>query len=242
MVRPFDTYNGGKNGNGTYQTIINNIPPFKIFIDAMCGNCGISSNLLPHGSLIVINDIDSCVTKALKDKINCVGHGNPGSIDRNSYLIRNENFQVLIDEFDCERSENVFFYFDPPYLFETRKGQRDLYNFEWNREDHRRFLQSCSTVKSNCMISHYPCDMYDNALSNWRKIEFQSMTRKGLRTEAIYMNYPPPTFLHQYNYLGKDFIDRQRIKRKAQRTIQKLKNLPPHERLKIFELIKQEFL
>src|SRR4029077_20992344 len=35
------TYNGGKNGNGTYQQIINLIPPHKIYIEPFVGSGGI---------------------------------------------------------------------------------------------------------------------------------------------------------------------------------------------------------
>jgi hypothetical protein len=32
--------------------------------------------------------------------------------------------------------------------------------------------------------------VYDNALPGWRSKEFQAMTRGGVRTEKIWMNYP----------------------------------------------------
>lgn len=57
MKRSIKTYNGGKAGAGTYQTIISQIPKCEIFIDAMAGSLGITSKMsLP--ALTVINDID----------------------------------------------------------------------------------------------------------------------------------------------------------------------------------------
>ncbi len=44
------------------------------------------------------------------------------------------------------------------------------------------------------------------------------------------MNYPQPEELHDYRYLGEDFVDRQRIHRKIQRHVDKLLGLPVLER------------
>jgi hypothetical protein len=60
-------------------------------------------------------------------------------------------------------------------------------------------------------------------------------------TEAIYMNYPEPVKLHDYKLLGTDCWDRQRIKRKIERFIKKLKALPVQERNAIVHKIKTEF-
>lgn len=227
LQKPRLSYNGGKSGNGTFQTIINQIPQCTTFIDAMVGNGGIVCHLkLPD--LTVINDIDSAVID--------------GFIFDGSHQILKENIPVwdLIDKYD-RNGHGTFFYFDPPYLKSTRKSQLDLYKYEWTLEDHHRFLSKVLTVKSNCMISHYPCDIYDSSLSHWRKIKFQSMTRHGLATEAIYMNYPEPTTLQDYRYIGKDFIDRQRIKRKCHRLIKKIESLPIHERALIVSTLKSKF-
>jgi hypothetical protein len=91
------------------------------------------------------------------------------------------------------------------------------------------------------MISSYPNSVYERSLKGWRKIEFQSTTRRGMATEAIYMNYPEPEILQDYSYIGKDFIDRQRIKRKCTRFIKKLESLPIHERQFILNCIKSNF-
>lgn len=47
------------------------------------------------------------------------------------------------------------------------------------------------------------------------------------------MNYPMPDVLHDWRYLGEDCTDRQRIKRKSERLIEKLKELPVPERNKL---------
>ena len=173
MEKAFDTYNGGKESAGTYQILINNIPKCDILIEAMAGNASIARRI-KRPKLTVINDIDPAVI----DKYN---------YDRSDIIFLNQCYSEVIKNYDS--SQNAFFYFDPPYLFETRRSQQRLYNFEWTPTQHVEFLTMAVIVKSNCMISHYPCELYDRMLTGWRTHEFQSMTRQGLRTEKIYMNY-----------------------------------------------------
>lgn len=64
------------------------------------------------------------------------------------------------------------------------------------------------------------------------------MTRSGQQArEWIWMNYPQPNRLHDYNFLGKDFTDRQRIKRKAARFRDKILRMDPLERAAILAAI-----
>lgn len=91
------------------------------------------------------------------------------------------------------------------------------------------------------MVSHYPCDLYNEGLAGWRTLDYQSMTRKGLRTERLYMNYPAPNKLQDYRYIGKDFTDRQRIKRKIDREIKKLHRLPALERNAILQALQEKY-
>jgi len=223
LQRPLKNYPGGKSGNGTYQTIINHIPQCRIFIDAMVGNGGIVSKIKLPG-ITVINDMDS----GLIDLYNYSGHG--------KFIKENKDVLVLIDEYDIVSSQ-AFFYFDPPYLKSSRKNEQDLYKFEWSMSDHEKFISKALTVKNNCMISHYPCSLYDTAFKHWHSVKFQSATRHGLAEECIYMNYYPPYILQDYQYTGIDFTDRQRIKRKIARLIKKLDALPEVERTYLIKSI-----
>ena len=58
------------------------------------------------------------------------------------------------------------------------------------------------------------------------------MTRGGVRTEKIWMNYPEGR-AYSHAFAGKDYNDRYRIKRKAQRWKEKFAALPPAERMAI---------
>jgi hypothetical protein len=224
IERPFKTYNGGKSGNGTYQQIINHIPKCDVFVDAMVGNGGIVSNLLLPG-LTVINDIDISVI----DKYDVAVLGK-------KIIKENLCYRSLIDKY-ADRIRKVFFYFDPPYLKSSRKSDKNLYKFEWTDKQHEDFLSMAVTVTNNCMISHYPCELYDNFLRDWQKHDFVSMTRSGLRTERIYMNYDMPVILQDFRYVGDNFRERQRIKRKINRFISKLDGLPPAEKTAILSAV-----
>lgn len=82
------------------------------------------------------------------------------------------------------------------------------------------------------ILSGYPSQLYDDRLTGWRSKEFQAMTRGGVRTEKIWMNYPEGR-AYTHKFAGKDYNDRHRIKRKVERWRAKYAALPPAERLAI---------
>jgi DNA adenine methylase len=81
------------------------------------------------------------------------------------------------------------------------------------------------------LISGYWSTLYANALKEWRSVSFQAMTRGGHpATEWLWYNYPEPIALHDYRYLGVDFRERERIRRKKQRWVRRLHAMPILER------------
>ena len=227
MEKAFKTYNGGKESNGTFQNIINHIPRCDRFVEVFAGNCTIARKI-NRPSVTVINDIDRSVYERLL------------KIATPSVIVENNCYQESIVKYDNAILQ-TFFYCDPPYLFSTRKSKRQLYKHDWTDQQHFDFLALAVSIKSNCMISHYPCEMYDTRLKNWRTFDFESTTRQGLRTERIYMNYDTPQILQDYRYIGKDYIERQQIKRKTQRLLKRLEALPSHERTALLSAIAEKF-
>lgn len=126
-------------------------------------------------------------------------------------------------------------YMDPPYLHSTRPGNTELYEYEMTDADHTELLLSMRDLKFNCMVIHPKCDLYDDYLKDWRKVLLKIRYHRKTSLECLYMNYEKPTALQADIYLGKDFTDRQRIKRKAQRFIDKFKALQPLERKYIMD-------
>ncbi len=224
-------YPGSKGANGSWQQIISQIPKCDTFIEAMCGSAIISEKIKNKPGCIVINDIDSRIIKK---------HIDAGM--KEAYVIESLDYVDLIAAYDYSYNPaKTVFYFDPPYLMQTRSHKKNIYRYDWTDKDHCLFLSRVLIVKSNCMISHYPCPLYDETLKDWRKINYQSMTRAGVRTEALYMNYPLPVLLQDYKNVGENFTDRQRIKRKVTRLIDRLNREKDIERSAILTSIIEHF-
>lgn len=88
------------------------------------------------------------------------------------------------------------------------------------------------------MILGYPSELYEKHLGKWNKKEMPVQTRGGIRMLCAWMNYYP-TELHDYQYLGEDWDDRRRIKRKISRMVEKLKSLPYLERQSLIHALKK---
>lgn len=162
-------------------------------------------------------------------------------IDKFNYSGHMEFFNQSCFDFldNLPADTDTFIYVDPPYLFETRKSQRPMYKYEFTKADHIRLLEMLS--KLNCMvcISGYDSDLYNKMLSGWRKVIYYQYDRQSRkREEILWCNYPEPEQLHDYSFLGDNFSDRQRIKRKINRHVDRLKSLPVLERQAILNAIR----
>ena len=134
-----------------------------------------------------------------------------------------------------------FVYADPPYLFHTRKQQDRIYRHEYTVEQHVALLHTLVDLPCPIMISGYDSQIYNHILSGWRKESIQTVTRGGtLATEVIWMNYPQPTALHDYRYLGEDYRERERIKRKKQRWQERWRTMDRLERQAILAAIQED--
>jgi hypothetical protein len=72
--------------------------------------------------------------------------------------------------------------------------------------------------------------MYAGELAGWRTVNFQAVKRSGeVAEEWLWMNFPAPLELHDYRYLGEDFRERERIKRKRERWERRLREMPASE-------------
>ena len=138
----------------------------------------------------------------------------------------------LID-FDYIGTELI--YCDPPYLQAVRTSQ-NKYRFEYTEQDHIALLELIKSLPCQIIISGYPSALYDELLFDWNCIELQAMSRGGPRTEKLWYNYEIDR-VHWANFAGKNFTDRQRIKRKGERWSKKYKALPRAERLAILAAI-----
>jgi len=55
------------------------------------------------------------------------------------------------------------------------------------------------------------------------------------------MNYPEPTRLHDYRYLGNTYRQRDRIKRKKARWVRRLQQMQPLERYAFLAALEEAF-
>lgn len=208
---------GGKEGSGVYQTIINQIPPHQTYIEPFAGGGAILRLKKPAAASIAV-DIDPCCTE------NLAMQQIPGLLvictDAISYLKR----------YRWKGTE--FIYCDPPYLMETRLSQRKIYPFEFSSPDqHLELLSLLKKIPAMVMISSYWSDLYFENLKDWRFIIYPASTRSAFKVkEFLWMNYPQPLTLHDYRYLGKNFRERERIKRRQHRWKARLERMDQLER------------
>ncbi len=135
----------------------------------------------------------------------------------------------FLAEYDYQGRELV--YSDPPYLRCTRTSGRK-YRFDYEERDHINLLALLKTLPCQVMISGYPSALYDELLGGWRTLELQVMNQAGVRTEKLWFNFALDR-VHWASYAGKNFTDRQRIKRKAANWARRYQDLPQSERLAV---------
>lgn len=148
----------------------------------------------------------------------------------------------FLKKYDFAGEELV--YSDPPYVGDSRSCDRPYYKFEYTDEDHIRLIEVLDGLECFVMISGYPSKLYDDLLDDkkWRCFTFPAMSRGGVRTEALWCNFDPDAYIkHDYQYIGDGFRERERIKRKAQRFVSKLENLPADEHNRILSDITENF-
>jgi DNA adenine methylase len=91
----------------------------------------------------------------------------------------------------------TLFYCDPPYPHETRTAPK-VYAHEMSEADHRDLLEVLLRVRGKVMLSGYPCELYDSALTGWPRHTFDLPNNaaggpaKGRETEVLWCNFGPP--------------------------------------------------
>jgi site-specific DNA-adenine methylase len=180
------------------------------------------------GTKVICNDINPDVAGKIKFTDQAVS-----AVDAITYI--NNNLDKL--------NNDDFVFLDPPYHPETRPNSLNLYKYELSAVDHEQLLSSVLKLKCPVMIIHPACELYDDNLildNGWRFVDLKIRYHNKISLERLYMNYAIPKKLLITKFLGKDCWDRQRIKRKGDRMIAKLKALPAPELQYILEKINNE--
>lgn len=204
------------------------MPPHQIYIEPFLGGGAVMRAKRPARVNIGI-DLDAAAIAGFSDMITKASITENGDrILGDLQLIEGDGIGFL-ESYHWNGDEHV--YCDPPYLFSTRRQHRPIYRCELEEKDHARFLAIAKQIPTPVIISGYWSEMYARELAGWRTISFQAVTRGGsLATEWLWMNYAEPVELHDYGYLGSNFRERERIKRKKERWVNRLRSMPILER------------
>lgn len=105
---------------------------------------------------------------------------------------------------ECRPADNIMrrndaewtlHYVDPPYLPDTRstkmaRGERyHAYAHELDKAGHVALLETLRSLVGMAVVSGYPADLYDEALSDWRRIETPALADGARpRTEVLWLN------------------------------------------------------
>ncbi len=222
------TYPGGKNGAGVWQRLISMMPPHRAYFEMFLGS-GAIMRRKRRAAVNVGIDVDTRVIDA-----------HLGDPELAGVELHAECFSKWLHPRRDWRCDDLI-YLDPPYLGSARSSNREIYAWELLTEDsHAVILQLATSLPAMVMISGYPSALYDDALKGWRREEYMAQTRGGPKREVVWMNFPEPTELHDYRFLGADYHDRCRLKRKIFRWASRLKKLPALERAAILAALKGE--
>jgi len=102
---------------------------------------------------------------------------------------------------------------------------------------HEELLETLKSLPCKVMISGYESRLYAESLKGWHTHSYQAACHHGVAVEWLWMNYPPPIELHDYQYLGDGFRQRDRIRSKSKRWVAKLKSMPVLERQALLSAI-----
>ncbi len=219
----FGRYFGSKSNDGTFQNIINHIPPHNVYCEPFAGKASIfkRKKLAEYNYL---SDLDDKVVLMLEKYKESLFEFCPEylSVSRLNYF---ESIRKVIEAHGNRKQ--IFIYLDPPYLFKTRKcDKRYKYDFG-TYEEHNELLNLIlywndrfKDVKF--MISCYANVQYFSKLKGWNIHSFNAKTSNGTADEYIYYNYDiEKTGLHDYSYLGRNNKEREAYKLQEKNLLRK---------------------
>ena len=207
-------YFGSKATSGLCQPIISMMPPHSTYIETHLGGGAVMKRKPPALMNIGI-ERDARALEQFK----C------------DYAVKlvHDCAHRFIAQYEFLGSELI--YADPPYLTSTRTSRR-RYRFEYTKSDHVELLGLLKGVPCQVIVSGYPSELYDQVLKDWKSVELQVMNQDGVRTEKLWMNFTINR-VHWASFAGKNFTDRQRIKRKAANWGRRYEQLPRDERVAV---------
>lgn len=100
--------------------------------------------------------------------------------------IENKDAKAVMAQHDAA---TTLHYADPPYVFETRADLSKDYAHELTDEDHAELLTFLRGLRGMVILSGYPSALYDDALTDWRRVERKALADGAKeRTEVLWLN------------------------------------------------------
>ncbi len=209
---------GSKATTGLCQPLIAMMPPHDVYIETHLGG--------------------GAIMKRKPPSLRNIG------IDRNARSIDNFRCDYAVELIHgcCHRflagypfRGRELVYADPPYLQDTRRSTR-RYRYDYTEEGHVELLDILCALPCQVMLSGYPSDLYDEMLEGWGSLELQVANQAGVVTEKLWFNFFPDR-VHWAGLAGRNFTDRQRIRRKAGNWGRRYAAMPRAERLAVLSAL-----
>lgn len=249
---------GGKDGAGVAQRLINQIPPHDVFVSAFLGDCAIMRRKAPAELSIGIDRFRENIDRWAREQpradlrlyccdsiewlrnrfeLHLVWPPQSAAVDRaapNSAASAEQGPAASLGV----QGLRWFVYLDPPYLLDSRRSRKKLYDHELSENQHVELLGVATRLPCPVMISHYPHRLYETSLAGWRTFTFRSQTRGGrMATEQVWCNYPAVTELHDARFVGGNKRERERVKRRVRNWLGGLDRMQPAERQAVLDAI-----
>ena len=213
---------GSKGGAGIAQWLISLMPPHTHYVEAFLGK-GIVAQKKLRASVNIGIEIDG-------DTLRKFWLGRDTGLD----LICDDALKVLPV---LDLPQTALVYADPPYLGAVRIDTNRRYYAHDNMspEWHGQLLDVLTSLKCMVIVSGYESELYHARLAHWRTAYKWTVNRGGAAVkEFVWMNFDTPGLLHDSRFVGDNFTDRQRVKRKMERWRKNFLALPPDERWAMF--------
>lgn len=216
-------YPGGK--GLSFRNIINLLPPHRVYIETHLGGGAVLRHKKPS-TLDIGLDIDNRVTDKWQEIYN------------QQYDVRCSDAHSFLKNYNFCGDEVI--YCDPPYVTHTRKNPK-IYRYEYSDQDHIALLEILIKLPCKIIISGYDNKFYNDYLRNWNTRTFSAKTQSGIATEKLWFNYEAPKLLHDTSFLGTNFREREKIRRKLNTMKNKIDNLEVTERNALFKWIVETY-
>jgi DNA adenine methylase len=215
-------YPGAKAGAGVRQQIISLMPPHETYVEPFFGSGQIFYAKKPAEYSIVADRDEGLIRMHARQ-----------ARPRTAYLVADA--LELLPSLKLTRRDLV--YLDPPY-HPAARSRAKIYRYELDTRAHSRLLAMVDALPCNVILSGYNCAAYERALGDWYRLDYGTMTRGGPRVESAWCNFTPYRAMHDVRFVGSNFRERERIKRKRARWVSRFKAMPPAERNCIAEALR----